>query len=97
MGMKEAIEAQLFNNDIVKDSSWIQNSFLATNDEIDVSLSIKRFYTSADMKFTDSSLGGGFACNPMTQFTRYADIRRKGRRANILNDVSIYNNRCFSR
>jgi len=91
MGMKEAIEAQLFNNDIVKDSSWIQNSFLATNDEIDVSLSIKRFYTSADMKFTDSSLGGGFACNPMTQFTRYADIRRKGRRANILNDVSIYN------
>lgn len=49
-----------------------------------------RYWSSADAKYTDSRLGGNIGINTKPQWTRYSDIRRKGRRPDI-KDVSPYN------
>lgn len=61
----------------IRDASWIRQAFLlpehAVDDKFDA---IRRVYTTADQKFTDTTLGGNFAVNAWPQFTRYADIKR---------------------
>lgn len=62
------------------DRDWLKNSFLLTNttflENVDAS---NRFWSSADNKFTDSSIGGNIGINARPQFTRYSDIRSKGK------------------
>jgi hypothetical protein len=60
----------------IKDSSWIRQSFLLPDFAINSIDEIRRVQTTADYKFTDTSLGGNFALNALPQFTRNADIRR---------------------
>ena len=69
----------------VKDKDWINTAFILPNgenksflDDIDVQ---NRYYNTAYLKWTDSSLGGNICINPLPQFTRYADIREPGLRA----------------
>jgi len=78
--------------DRVRDEDWLNASFMTSNDEAEEVWNFRRFYTTADSKYTDSSLGGAFVCNPLPQFTRYADVRSKGRRTGHVSDVSIYSN-----
>ena len=89
--LSSAIKEQVDNIDTVTDTDWVRNSLMVKGEEIDATLDLKRYYSSADAKMTDSSLGGAFACNARTQYTRYSDCRRMGRRKNILSPVSIYN------
>lgn len=70
----------------VKDKDWINTAFILPNgenksflDDIDVQ---NRYYNTAYLKWTDSSLGGNICINPLPQFTRYADIREPGLRVN---------------
>ena len=65
------------------DSSWIKQSFMIPTDSNGKPmLSDQQLYnltaSSADLKFTDASLGGNTCINPPPQFTRYADVRRPG-------------------
>ena len=90
--LTSVIKEQVDNIDTVTDADWVRNSLMVKGEEIDATLDLKRYYSSADAKMTDSSLGGAFACNAKTQYTRYSDCRRMGRRKNILSPVSIYNN-----
>lgn len=69
------------------DSSWLKQSFMVavpdnSSGKLVGSLSaqdkLNRRFSSADLKYTDSSLGGNLCINPPPQFTRYADIRSKG-------------------
>lgn len=69
----------------VKDKDWIKQAFILSTkegesflDEIDLK---NRYFNSAYLKWTDSSLGGNICINPLPQFTRYADIREPGLRA----------------
>lgn len=56
------------------DELWPKQSFLLPAEAIDDGWdSIRRTYTSASTKFTDTTLGGNFVINPMPQFTKYAD------------------------
>ncbi len=76
-----------------RDDQWVRQSFIVTSDSlnkpfldpVDV---LNRKFSSASLKYTDSSLGGNTCINPPPQFTRYADIRDKGIRPNAT-DVNL--------
>lgn len=63
----------------ILDSDWIQSRFMVSNDDLPPEIRKHRFRSTATIKFTDSSLGGNIIINPRPQFTRYCDIRNKGR------------------
>lgn len=59
----------------VKDKGWAKNAVLLNNTGILEAAKQSRFYSSADLKFVDTSLGGNVCINPPPQFTRYADVK----------------------
>lgn len=76
---------QAMGNAMVQNSDWIRQSFIVGMSGRDSSLIaledqdvLNRRFSSADLKYTDSSLGGNTVINPPPQFTRYADIRSPG-------------------
>jgi hypothetical protein len=60
----------------IKDHTWIRQSFMLPELAISDLDHIRRIHSSADFKFTDTSLGGNFALNALPQWTGRADIRR---------------------
>lgn len=64
----------LFNNNV--DSDWLRQSFLLPEGAIDARDQLRRTFTEATRKFTDTTLGGNYAINSPAQFTRYADHKR---------------------
>lgn len=83
-------EASTSENSVL-DRNWVKIAFMVPLDEIGDPDDIKNsFYTSASAKFTDTRLGCNIGINPKPQWTRYADIRVKGRMAGR-NDVSLTN------
>jgi hypothetical protein len=75
--------------DQVLDSQWAKNAFLLSDTSIsDGGDKANRYYSSAESKFTDTRLGCNIGINAKPQFTRYSDIRAKGRNT-TRNDVSL--------
>ena len=61
------------------DDSWVASAFMTSGEDVDDEMDEAfRYASSADFKFTDSSLGGNIGVNTRPQWTRYADIRRPG-------------------
>lgn len=67
----------LFNNH--EDSDWLRQSFLLPKGAIDSRDAVRRTFSEASRKFTDTTLGGNFAINCPPQFTRFADRKRHRR------------------
>jgi len=65
----------------VIDINWIKCSFMVPDNELPNYIRKNRYYTRADSKFTDTTMGGNIGINPPPQFTRYCDPRRIGRRS----------------
>lgn len=62
------------------DRNWAKQAFLISDSSLDSTRDIEnRYWSSASAKFTDSRIGGNIGINARPQFTRYADIRVKGR------------------
>lgn len=63
---------------ILKDASWVRQSFLVSKDSLDLVDYQNRTFTRASLAYTDTTPGGNFAINPPPQFTATADIKVKG-------------------
>lgn len=63
---------------IVKDAGWLRQSFLVSQENLESVDQINRTFTTAQFKFTDTTLGGNYAINPVPQFCRNADPKIKG-------------------
>lgn len=80
------------------DNDWVRSSFLISLDDfpdpvtntVDKYALKYMYWSSASLKFTNTSMGGNLAINAKPQFCRYADIRVKGLMMNR-HDVSINN------
>jgi hypothetical protein len=65
------------------DGSWLRHSFITYQEplqggqgvQLDPQDRFNRTFSTAALKYTDSSAGGNKYINPIPQFTRYADIR----------------------
>ena len=64
----------------VLDSDWIGQAFLVDPLNLNETDRINRTWSTADLKFTDSSIGGNIAINPVPQPSRLTDPRIRGRR-----------------
>lgn len=71
---------QFDNQSFTLDRTWAKQAFLISDSKLGDSADIKnRYWSSASAKFTDTRLGANIGINSRPQFTRYADIRVKGR------------------
>lgn len=65
--------------DSISDSDWVRQTLRAGSVDFNNKKNdLLRFWSSADTKFEDTSLGGNYVVNPRPQFTRYADTRALG-------------------
>lgn len=62
----------------ILDKAWAGHAFLAPPSSLtdDVN-NRRRYYTTSSRKFTDTTLGGHFVINPLSQFTGTADLKHK--------------------
>ena len=75
----------------VLDKNWAKIAFLTNDSNLKVKSDIaNRYWSSASAKFTDTRLGCNIGINSRPQFTRYSDVRVKGRLSGR-NSVSINN------
>lgn len=75
----------------ILDRDWAKQAFLINDTKLENKNDIKnRYWSSASAKFTDSRIGGNLGINSRPQFTRYADVRVKGRLQGR-NDTTIGN------
>ena len=69
-------------NPMPLDATWVRQAFViprtGTLPDLDPDDARNRSFSSASLKYTDSSLGGNICINPPPQFTRYADVPDKG-------------------
>lgn len=64
---------------LILDDAWAKQAFLVKTTDMDAIDVQNRSFSTAHLKFLDTTLGGHYAINPKPQFTRYSDIRSKGR------------------
>lgn len=78
------------SSDINFDDEWVKSTFIITDQDISTDVGAQknkyeqwirsnRYSSSADHKFSSTSPGMSLGVNPKPQFTRYCDIRSKGR------------------
>lgn len=69
-------------------SGWIRSAFLLPEGSYDTEMNKYRKLPSGLFKFSDTTLGGNKAVNPLPQFTGYADINEE---RYVIDDTSKYN------
>lgn len=60
---------------LTSDSAWVRQAFLVDAGDLEAVDQQNRIFSTASLKFTDTTLGGNLCVNPPPQFTRFADIR----------------------
>lgn len=85
------IEKQIFKNNTATfdidekiskiDREWLSAVFMLSGADLNPMDASNRYFSSAELKFTDTTMGGNLGINSRPQFTRYCDIRARGRRS----------------
>jgi hypothetical protein len=71
------------------DREWAKQAFLVTDTDFDDQTDkINRYWSSANSKYIDSRPGANFGINARPQFTRYSDVRVRGKLSGR-SDVSL--------
>ena len=60
---------------VIKDEEWLRSTFMVPVERYDEEAAKRREFTTAQYKFTDTTLGGNFTINTPPQYTRFADLR----------------------
>ena len=91
IGTRAGEEKQIFKNNTATfdkderisriDREWLKSVFMISGADLDPMDASNRYFSSAELKFTDTTMGGNLGINSRPQFTRYCDIRAKGRRS----------------
>lgn len=80
----------------ILDREWVKQAFLTPDENLDHRLGIydakNRYWSSANTKFTDTTIGGNIGINCRPQYTQYSDIPVPGRLASRKNHVSLSDN-----
>ncbi len=76
----------------IKDRHWMRQAFLLPPDMIDNIDKERRMYSRGRTKFSDTTLGGNQAINPIPQSTRFCDIEEE----RIFSHISYPMGRCYS-
>jgi len=71
------------------DDEWTSNAFMVGKKDLEKIDQDNRFFSTADLKFTDTTIGGNLGINSRPQFTRYCDIRRTGQKSGNDGDVTV--------
>jgi len=88
-GMQDSTNSD--SQSFILDRTWAKQAFLINDSKLGNAADIaNRYWSSASAKFTDTRLGANIGINSRPQFTRYADVREKGRLQGRA-DVSIGN------
>ena len=76
---------QTYSGYVPPDSTWIRQAFMVPTVSGNILVSslsaqdkLNRTFSSATLKFTDSSIGGNTVINPLPQYTPYCDVREPG-------------------
>ena len=73
--------ANVSNDDVsVNDNDWVTDVFMLGKKDLDNIIKDSMFWSTAELKITDTSLGGNISINSYPQYTRTADIRVMGKR-----------------
>lgn len=64
--------------DQIQDYHWVSETLYAKGFYLEEEFERNRFYSTADRKFEDTSLGGNYVCNPRPGFTPFADPPKPG-------------------
>lgn len=85
--------------DDTRDYQWVTVNLFGSGYVLADDIESRRFYSTADRKFEDTSLGGNYVCNPFPGFTPYADVPKPGiadrNQLNPLSDLSNIGMGCF--
>ena len=65
----------------ILDRDWVQNAFMMPDSGFsdDTDIKANRYYSTANMKFTDTRLGASIGINPRPSFCQYSDVPVPGR------------------
>lgn len=67
-----------FDVDDIQDQDWVAESPFVNGVNFSSVDEDRRFWSTADRKFEDTSMGGNYVCNPRPSYTPYADVPKPG-------------------
>lgn len=67
-----------FDVDMIEDQDWVAETPFVNGYNLDSEMEDRRFWSTADRKFEDTSIGGNYVCNPRPGYTPYADVPKPG-------------------
>lgn len=76
----------------ILDSSWVSNAFMVPDTGFtNIEDKINQYWTTANMKFTDTRLGANIGINPRPQFCQYSDVPVEGKLKRNKPSISDFN------